>query len=263
MIMLGQTFREPLDSDGDGTSDAPATPFGVAPRKSAVVMASVLALVVAGLAPAYAALIDDSGNQQIERVFAVPDVLGGWRRVDARGPAWRPVVKGADAEAIATFEKNGKTVSLFLAYFTYQRQGSELIGSGHRLIGSKKWSRVSSATRGAHIGPEANSVMSTRIQRHPVSRIVWHWYWVDDRYTANPYVAKLLELKVRLLGGNPAAGIFVIATDYVDTPREAVPVLEAFLASISPITVIGPALPSEGDGEPTLQANSAETEMDG
>ena len=232
MIMLGQSFREPPGPDDDVAPDNPGPAAGAAPRKGSVVMATVLALIVTALAPAYAGLIGNPGTDRFEQAFTVPDVVGGWRRIEARGPAWRPAVKGADAEAIATFEKNGRTVSLFLAYFTHQRQGSELIGAGNRLIGGKKWSRVSSASRGAQIGPDALSVTSTRIQMRPVNRVVWHWYWVGGEFTANRQFAKLLEAKSKLFGGALASAAIAVSSEFAEVPAEAEESLRDFVAGL-------------------------------
>ena len=232
MIMLGQTFREPLGADDDAVSDSSGSAPDAAPRKAHMVTAAVLALIVAALAPAYAALVDHQPTRRFEQAFAVPEVAGGWRQVEARGPVWRPQVKGADAEAIATFEKNGRRISLFLAYFTHQRQGSELIGHGNRLIGGTQWSRVSSASRGADIGPEAISVMSTRIQRRSVNRVVWHWYWVGGNFTANRHFAKLLEAKSKLFGGMPAGAAIAVSAEFAELPVEAEETLGDFLADL-------------------------------
>ncbi len=233
MIMLGQTFCEPPGADDDAASDASGPAADAAPRKGPVVTAAVLALIVAALAPAYAGLVGNSPTSRLEQAFAVPEVVGGWRRVEARRPAWRPEVKGADAEAIATFEKNGKTVSLFLAYFTHQRQGSELIGARNRLIGGSEWSRVSSASRRADIGPDALSVMSTRIQWRPVNRVVWHWYWVDGKFTANRHFAKFLEAKSKLFGGSPAGAAIAASAEFAELPVEAEESLRDFLTGLA------------------------------
>lgn len=61
------------------------------------------------------------------------------------------------------------------------------------------------------------------------ARIVWYRYWVDGRFTPNPYVAKLLEAKAKILGGVSAVAAVAIAADYTDTLAEAERVLQSFL----------------------------------
>src|SRR5262249_42118903 len=45
-------------------------------------------------------------------------------------------------------------------------------------------------------------------------RQILTWYWVDGRYTADPYAAKLLQLEAKLGGGPPAAAIVSVSLDY-------------------------------------------------
>ncbi len=226
--------------------------------------AGVLAVLLAVVAPTYGGVTENRAAAAVPSL-AAPTASGQWSLAAVKpvGQRWQPDFNGHDADVFQTYSAGDATVDFYFAFYRQQREGAEVVSTKNSLVDDVIWKRAGSGNAAAMVDGVSVTADMTRILSRAHGRVVWSWYWVDDRYTANPYVAKLLELKVRLLGGNPAAGIFVIATDYVDTPREAVPVLEAFLASISPITVIGPALPSEGDGEPTLQANSAETEMDG
>lgn len=234
MIALGQTFREPEDdpAEHDGGSDAPTHGTATTPRRGRVAIAAALALIVAAVAPAYAAFVEQSPSAAPEKAFAVPDVAGGWSRVEPRGRPWQPRVRGADARAIATFEKNGKTVTLFVGYFTHQRQGSELIGSKNRLIGKAEWARVSGHEQDAQIGPERLSVVSTRIMARPSNRMVWHWYWIGGTFTADRLFAKLLEAKTKLLGGTRASAAIALSTEFLEIPGEAETVLRDFVSGL-------------------------------
>ncbi len=237
MIALGQTFREQAEHASGSAIDemAPHRAPSAAdapghPRR--IVVSAVLALAVAGLAPAYAGLIDNPGATGPTVTIAVPEIAGGWRRVEPSGRPWRPRVSGADARAIATFEKAGRTVTLFLAYFTHQRQGAELIGSKNRIIGEKGWSRVSSRSRPAELGDDAVSVISTRIRSRPVNRMVWHWYWIGGTFTADKKYAKLLEAVSKLFGGSRAGAAIVVSAEFSELPKEAEVTLDDFVADL-------------------------------
>ena len=231
MIMLGQTFRESDDSAADVAPEA-SRGAADAPTNRRVAAAAATALIVAAVAPAYAEFIANPPISELKQAFAVPDVARGWRRVEARGRAWRPDVNGTDAQAIATFAKNGKTVTLFVAYFTHQRQGSELIGSNNRLIGGTGWSRVSSRSRRAEIGADAVTVISTRVVSRPVNRVVWHWYWVGGTFTADRYYAKLLEAASKLFGASHAGAAIAVSAEFSELPEAAEASLRDFLSGL-------------------------------
>ena len=44
-------------------------------------------------------------------------------------------------------------------------------------------------------------------------RVVWYWYWVDGRFTSNPYMAKALQAKARLWGESGAAAVMAISAE--------------------------------------------------
>lgn len=66
--------------------------------------------------------------------------------------------------------------------------------------------------------------------------MIWYWYWVDGRMTGDPYWAKVLEAKAKLLGGVQAAAIIALAADYRSDPDEAEMQLREFTARGAPLT---------------------------
>ncbi len=73
---------------------------------------------------------------------------------------------------------------------------------------------------------------STRIQRRPVNRVVWHWYWVGGKFTASRHFAKLLEAKSKLFGGSPAGAAIAVSAEFAELPVEAEESLGNFLAGL-------------------------------
>jgi EpsI family protein len=100
--------------------------------------------------------------------------------------------------------------------------------------------RVGSGIEAATVDRAPLTIEYTRMVQGRASRVAWSWNWVADSYTSNPYLAKLLEAQARLFGGERAAAAIVIATDYIEKPTEATPVLQDFLnsaASFRPLLV--------------------------
>ena len=65
-------------------------------------------------------------------------------------------------------------------------------------------------------------------------RYVWLFYWVDGTFTANPIVAKLLEVKAKLFFGDQRAAIVAIATPEAAGRGNADRVLQSFLEEALP-----------------------------
>jgi hypothetical protein len=61
------------------------------------------------------------------------------------------------------------------------------------------------------------------------------WYLVNGRFTADPFVAKLLQAKAALLGGPAAAAVLVASTRFDADPSVARTTLRDTLAAMSPL----------------------------
>jgi EpsI family protein len=64
--------------------------------------------------------------------------------------------------------------------------------------------------------------------------LVWHWYRIGADHIANPYVAKLIEAKWKLLSGRRDGAGLIIYAEYATKSEEAVPVLREFLSDMLP-----------------------------
>ena len=116
LLMIGMTFRdEPLPE----TAAAPVpTRTGMRPDLSRYGVAAIAAIVIAALAPAYAAIIDSPLNPQVV-TLEPPPVGGDWQPVTTR-EAWRPVFPKASAELFRSYQKSGQLVHLYVAYYANQ-----------------------------------------------------------------------------------------------------------------------------------------------
>jgi EpsI family protein len=52
----------------------------------------------------------------------------------------------------------------------------------------------------------------SRISDPQGTRLIWHWYWVDGRFTARGATAKLLQLAAELTGTQRAAALVALET---------------------------------------------------
>jgi EpsI family protein len=129
-------------------------------------------------------------------------------------------------------------VNLHIALYAQQRRGAEALGAENVLIsGVREVSGVVGETSASLAGTTL-SVNFVRMVVGQRSRLVWYWYWVDGRFVANPYLAKLLQVKAKLLRGTPAAATIVVSADYLDFPAQAEQTLRAFLSHIDPLATV-------------------------
>ena len=257
LLALGATFRERGSDEPDPKGAMVATDG--APLRSAslgsFLVACVASLLLAGGAHAYS---DYSSRRMISDVvparFPVT-VAPPWTVQADSDPTWDPTFGGSDARFMETYSNGEHEVTLFIAYYAYQRQGAEVVNQSNQFSHKKGWQRSGGGQGEAKVDGEPMDIHSTRLVFNDDHRLVWSWYWVDGRFTGNPYVAKLLQAKAQILGGLPAAAVIAVATDYELRPSEAKPVLRDFLDSIEPL---GSKLERAArSGSPTAEAPTA------
>ncbi|WP_295879390.1 exosortase A [uncultured Thiohalocapsa sp.] len=236
MFLVGSIWRDPA-----APLPQPA-PGRVQPidRRRALRLLSVMA-VAALFWPAAAWALSDHGGKVAPVEVQAPRAPGWTLMPGADLWDWRPRVVGTDGSLYAFYEAAGEAdarpVGLYLGIYRTQRQGAELVTSANMMIEQEHpvWSdtmvrprRVELAS-GA-IGLEQHLLSSRRGER----LLIWTWYLVGDSHTANPYLAKLLEAKSRLLGNRGEAALVAVAAPYDEKPEEAAAVLTAFLDNVLP-----------------------------
>ena len=218
---------------------APAVGSASAPLLRSL-LSALAAAGIAAAAPAYAAWIGPSAGGGAARALPVPEVQEPWiAPAGAAGAiAWQPDFRGTDAELRQSYRAGARRVSLYAGYYDHQVQGAEVVNEKNHLGGS-------SMLGSGRVGVEAaGAPIEARYQRIAIDRqdlLVVYWYWVDGRFTADPYLAKLLELKAKLLGGVSAAGVIALAAPYEETVPATLRTLQDFLDNLEPL---GPMLAS-------------------
>lgn len=233
LLAIGMTFRE---TDGDNEIYMPAPRDRVAGRFSrapGLFSAALAAVAVAILAPLYSDAMLSRGITALSRPLDAPAVGDGWTTAPEITTDWRPHFAGADGELMRTYRKDGREVHLYLAYYTHQRQGAELINSANSFVDGHRWQRASSGTASTEVGGHPLEVKATRLLgRGGAGRLVWEWYWIGDRFTSDRYIAKLYEAAAKLFGTTQSAAAIIVAADFHDNPAEAAVQLADFVDSI-------------------------------
>ena len=231
LIALGVTFRErnpaPAATIRRLTEAAPA-------RIGILLLVSVAALAIAGMAPAYATFVKHRSIANSTAPVVTPHVRSAWQRLSTEPSDWRPDFPMVDADSLHTYYDGQRQVDVYVGYYAYQRQGAEVVHSGHSFADRDTWQRAGGGHTDVTVDGQVMPVKYQRLLSRSGARVVWYWYWVDGRFTASPYVAKLLEIRAKLLGGEQAAAIVAVSTSYEEQPGEATSVLRDFLAVTGP-----------------------------
>jgi len=236
MFWIGSFWREdatPTDTAGPvarATGGEPSTPG--TPRRFAA--AALAAAVAAGLWVPVGHWIDASANPAPPGPLAVAPE-NGWRAVEGGSPAWRPRFVGPRAEHERTFTKDGREVGLYIAYYSHQTQGRELVNSENVLVygDDRTWKQVGS---GAGVLPWADrriDVKRAELRGGSERLAVAQWYWIGGRYTASDTFAKVLLALAKLSGRDDDSAALVIYTPQGDLPKSSDATLERFSAEMS------------------------------
>lgn len=228
LLALGLTFRERHDAP---PLRLPAPGGQPSRSRSFAVPALVLAMTISG--PVLAALTEDHGTP-VAGPLALPAPAGAWR-VAPEASDWAPRFTGADATARATFADGDREVDVYIAYYTHQRRGAEVVSFDNVTHTDGRAIRVGTGYMPAPVDGGQMTVGYDRLLGVQGGRMIWLWYWVDGKFTAVPYVAKLLQAQARLLGGEPAAAAVLVSSPYGERPQEAVEAMTDFLKASPPL----------------------------
>ena len=239
---IGSYWRDPSPSAQASDRVEPAVAKAAAP--AVVAVAGLVAL--AGVWPLYAAYLDRPGVHSVG--FAAPAGASGWTLEAEPEPAWSPEYVGPIATIRVRYRKGERSVWLYSAHFRNQRQGAELVSSQNLLAGGRDsaWSVTGTAARAQSVGDEDLKVRETRLRSAGRHLLVWDWYWIAGRNVGDPYLAKALLARDKLLGRGDASSAIVIAAPYGARAEEAAETLRAFLGDMLPAVEAAVALAARG-----------------
>jgi exosortase A len=225
-----QQHDEPRSTTGSKDAALPRR----APALRLTVIAGV-AVLCAGLWSAIAFTMNRN-SAPIELVaLAIPQSQNTWQAVDSQGWNWYPAQPGADRELdqvyVTSTGSEPATVGLYLRQYLTQRQGVELVNNTNLWSpGSSTWQVMGVQSTRAEID-QSVQVTEARISSGSQSLLIWSWYYIDNRNTANPYLVKLLEAKQQIFEGYRRGTRVFIATPLREDRNQARQVLQDFVTA--------------------------------
>lgn len=225
LFLAGGRWREEVaDDPGAGGRDATQDlTRGIA----RIPMTAALAALLAVCPPVLnATLFADLPARPVQ--MATPAALAPW--ATSADQPWQPRYAGADAEVSQSYASGDRIVHLYVAHYTNEHQGAELINDDNRLDDGKHWVLIGTEPIEVRLGSQQLPVRQDIIRSHTTgaTRLAWTWYWVSGHYTLSPVTAKLLKVRSRLLRRPYNAAAVVLTTDH-SANRPAQPALQDFL----------------------------------
>ena len=212
LFWIGARWREDFDEEPKPALPPRANSRSTrGPALSRVVTTAVVVLAIGSAwRPAYS-LIAGTARLTFPALAKVEPQAGWLPDIQPFAP-WKPDHVSPRSEIVQYYSKGAGKVGLYIAYYSGQEQGSKLISSTNRLVPNegKEWIVKKSGIATVDVGQTQLAVRSGLVGTTNRNLAVWHWYWVDGRWTSRDYVTKLLLVRSRLLGrGDDAAAVFV------------------------------------------------------
>jgi exosortase A len=234
MFWIGSFWRE----DGEPRTAAARYETRAALSKipTSCVLAAVLA-VVAGALWRPVDLLIESRMSAIDPSLEAVAGENGWVSSASPAIAWTPRFIAPTAQLQQTFVKGGKRVALYIAYYSRQGQGHELVNSENVLVTLKDtaWHEVSADSRLQIWNGAPLEVRTAELQSRDTRLVVRHWFWVNGTATASDYAAKALLAFAKLFAGDDDSVAIMIYTPGLESPADAQQVLDEFSADMSAV----------------------------
>ncbi|MES2564884.1 MAG: exosortase A [Pseudomonadota bacterium] len=235
LFWVGALWREDLDRPPETMSNV------VVRRPPVTTLRPFIAATVVGAAlvatwPGAAAYLDRV-NVSSQPPRESPAPAAGWELSPQPISTWTPHFLNYTDQVSQVYATDNARVGLYVRYYRNQHQGAELITSGNTLVRSidPAWGNTGETHRTVSVNNESLTVVAAELRGPPAKRLlVWRWYRVDGRYTTNPYVAKLLQARSKLLGRGDAGAVIIVYTELMGSREQATNRLEEFVTAMLP-----------------------------
>ncbi len=187
-------------------------------------------------------------QQRVDLSHILPANMGTWTKINDKNNDWQPIYLHA-VELNQSYRKASHKVTMYMAYYAEQTQGSELINDMNHITNDRIWRTFYMHAHKQQVGQQAILVQILE-KPNAKRKLLWYQYCVAGWCTNSKYKAKILQL-LGLLKAHHEAYVIAITTD-IETDdnagiRAAAKVLNDFYFSSRP--AIPPAIKKIGDSD--------------
>ncbi len=196
----------------------------------------LVVLLLACVWPFGAYLIENQQTPAEMAPLEAPQGRDGWVVTNSEAWQWHPVVKGADSELTQFYSRDGIVVSVYAGQFLTQSQNKELINSQNVFVVQKSpdWRIVGRANVSLDLAGDSIEVDQARIKEGRTDLLTLRWYRIGDKYTANPYIGKLLGGLAKLSFGRRDGVYITVTTRIIDEASMPYETLQDFINTMLP-----------------------------
>ncbi len=235
LFAVGSIWRD-HESSVESTASA-SQDDAVGPQTKANLYTSAAAvLLLTCVWPLTAYLIDNQQSLTAIALLEAPQGSDGWVQQDDESWQWRPVVKGVDGEFQQFYSRDGITVSIYIGQYLTQNQNKELINSQNVFVVQKSpdWRVVSRSKVALNLAGDIIEVDQAHIKGSGSNLLTLRWYRLGDKYTANPYIGKLLGGVAKLTFGRRDGAYITVTTRVDDEANLPFDTLQDFINTMLP-----------------------------
>lgn len=236
LIMIGSRFRDAdIDKKPDSNKILAQSNYTGGLRQA--MQTGILAIALIAIWPALAYQVDYRGAKNNTSIIEPVTTPANWTVTTVKHWQWEPVSVGAD-KLNQYFQKDNINVGMFLQYYFTQQQDAELINTRNFLLDPELdgWRIIGQQQVIINIASEHVNVDQSLIKGPDETLLVWSWYRIGEYYTANKYVAKLLEGLAKISFSRSDAGRIIVAIPYDESAKQAerATVMQNFITEIMP-----------------------------
>jgi exosortase A len=210
------------------------------------------AVLCIAIAPRFGALAAEATSSQPVWRLSPPSLDASWTPTSWDASGWRPQFAPGQSEISQGYESDGgQKVLLYAAYYGSKDSGVKLVSTSNRIFDGTTWWHVED--QGTRISLEGQNFRAHRylIRSETSFLCIWQWYWAGGQFTGNPFLAKFLLAKDRLLHKDRGSAIILLATTANRERGDCDPILAEFANHLvfSPVlnTPLRVGVPSTGN----------------
>ena len=196
--------------------------------------AAVLLIVGISIGPVGYALLDNSGASLSG--LDMPMGVGQWSGPANPNTDWKPIFIGANWEGFVEYSNHNYSVFVYVATYSKQKQGVELVNAQNRLYDKDTWLHKG---EGQHqiIRPDGKTltVNMNIIGSEKKKMLLWQWYQIGEFSTSSPLVVKLYDIYTSIFQPDSMRTAVILAMEIDDIVMQEKDVLEHFVVEMIPV----------------------------
>ena len=227
MFFIGSFWRED-EKALSATNDVDSSKIVAGVQSKQFVLVSVVLLLSVTLLPikAYTNNVEVDGGH-----IVVQTPIGDqWKQTDQLLSDWEPRYNNMDASLVQNYSQQVTSVDLFIGYYITQRKDAQLVTSANVLTEERdQWQNVGISNIELNILEGKISIPLAHLKDGRKEILVAYFYYLDGQIITNDYMAKLTEVKTRLFGGDQAASIIAVSSEFNENREQSISNIQDFL----------------------------------